>query len=857
MIPRRVGLGPRSLPGLRAPSSFNPIFTPRYHPAYHPRWKQPVWTPRAWESTTTGDGKTGHIDAAPNESILWIDNLFPLKLSGLLLSPWRSPDEDIPELMKRFENSTLGALNPINMVKRAIPSTISVKIKEILPRLKDGGVFVKFSYPSNVKAADIETAVTKYLKEKPVRPLFSPLRRVQAGLVHGVPWLEDLHRFPKGRLRVEFVPKNPGEEAVELSQETLFSLFRRYGKIAEISSQPWDSKVLPKFAYIDFGFVRDAIMARNCLHGFVVPEQQGGGKSGTRLRMSYEPRARPHRVWDWMTNHPRIVIPILVALLTGLTVVIFDPIRSFFVKAHVTHKFRLSSSRIYRWLRKQTSDILSFRREKAEHAGLDAVWTHRKDLIDQIQKWLMETAETFIVVQGPRGSGKKELVLDQALKGRHNILVIDCKPIVEARGESATIKQMASAVGYRPIFSYANSLSSMADLAVQSTTGVKAGFSETLESQLQKILQTTAGALTDIGVSNRSKSDSDASLPTDAYLEAHPEKRPVVVIDNFLHKGSSNAIIYDKVAEWAANLVQSNVAHVIFLTNDASYSKSLSKSLPDRIFRQAALGDLSPDVAKNFILSHISSDDGPQLNTDEDSDKPNEKEPQPRIQPDLTELDQCIGTLGGRLTDLEFLARRLKAGQAPKQAVSEITEQSASEILKMFLLPGKSTSDGEHKWSVEQAWYLVKQLASNETLRYNEVLLHGAFSASSTAPDGEAALEGLANTELVTVRSANGRPAHLAAGKPVYQAAFGLLARDAALAAKMDLAVLKELAREEARTIEKAEAELTLLAGLPRQPAQTAGRVTYLLTKVDAAQKKIEGYEAEMGKLKKVLASEY
>lgn len=759
--------------------------------------------------------------------------------------------------MKQWENSTLGVLDPINLVKRAIPKAAPVKVTEILPRLKDGGAFVKFTYPANVPVKEIESTILKSLEEKPVRPFFSPLRGVQAGLVQGIPWLEDLHRFPKGRLRVEFVPKNPGEDAVELSQETLYSLFRRYGKIAEIMSQPWDSKVLPKFAYIDFSYVRDAIMARNCLHGFVVPEGLGGGKAGTRLRMSYETRARPHRFWDWMSSHPRIVIPIIVALLTGLTVVIFDPIRSFFVKAHVTHKFRLSSSKLFRWLRQQTSDILSFRREKSEQAGLNAVWTERKDLIDQIRKWLMETAETFIVVQGPRGSGKKELVLEQALKGRSNVLVIDCKPIVEARGESATIKKMASAVGYRPIFSYANSLSSMAELAVQSTTGVKAGFSETLESQLQKILQTTAGALTEIGIANRDKKDLDASLPVDAYLEAHPERRPVVVIDNFLHKGDANTIVYDKLAEWAATLVQNNIAHVIFLTNDSTYSKSLSKSLPDRIFRQAALGDLSPGVAKRFILSHISGDEGLQPKaTGGGSGKPKEKQPE-RITCDLNELDDCIGTLGGRLTDLEALARRLKAGQNPKQAVEEITEQSASEILKMFLLPGKSTSDGEHKWSMEQAWYLVKTLASNEALRYNEVLLHGAFSASTTAPDGESALEGLANAELITIRSANGRPGSITVGKPVYQAAFALLARDAVLAAKMDLAVLKELAKDEAKTIDKAEAELALLGGLPKQPAQTGGRVAYLLGKLEGAQKKVDAYEREMAGLKKVLSSQY
>ena len=763
--------------------------------------------------------------------------------------------------MKRFENSSFGASSqPLNMVRRAVPTDkLPIKITEILPRLKDGGAFVKFTHPTDVSAKEIEQKISALLKERPVKPFFNPFRSVHAGLVQGIPWLEDLHRFPYGRVRVEFVPKNPGEEAVELSQETLYSLFRRYGKIADIKSQPWDSKVVPKFAYVDFGLVRDAIMARNCLHGFVVPEDLGGGKLGTRLRMSYEQRAKPHRFWDWITNHPRIVIPVIVALLTGVTVVIFDPVRSFFVKAYVSRKFRLMNSKAYRWLRKRTSDIFSFQRDKSEQIGLDTIWTHRKDLIDQVQKWLMETAETFIVVQGPRGSGKKELVLEQALKDRSNVLVIDCKPIVEARGESATIKKMAGAVGYRPIFSWANNISSMADLAVQSTTGVKAGFSETLESQLQKILATTASALTDIGLAERRKTDPDFSLPPDAYLETHPEKRPVVVIDNFMYKSGDQTIVYDKIAEWAAALVQSNVAHVIFLTNESSYSKSLSKSLPDRVFRQAALGDLSPDVAKRFVLSHIQAEENIQTKKNtEETTKEKVAESQQLIH--LDELDECIGTLGGRLTDLEFLARRLKAGQTPREAVAEITDQSASEILKMFLLPGGKSSAGENRrWSTEQAWYLIKALAKQDSLRYHEVLLSDTFKSSLSAPastDAESAIEALADAELVSVAASRGRPASIAAGKPVFRAAFRALASDPVLAARMDLAVLTELAKVEGKTIQAAEAELATLAVMPRQPAQTAPRISYLLAKIEGSQRRVEDFEKEMSALKKILSKE-
>ncbi|KAJ1338264.1 RNA12-like protein [Microdochium nivale] len=816
------------------------------------------WTPRAWESTKSVDqDKDGHIDKASNESILWFDNVFPLKPTGLLRIPWLNPESDLTELLRRFENSSLGIMDPINLVKRAIPSETPMKVTEIVPRLKDGGVFVKFQHPANIPAQDIESQVTKLLSEKRIKPFFSPFRSVQAGLVRGIPWLEDLHRFPRGRLRVDFVPPKPGDEAVELSQEDLYSMFRRYGKIAEIISQPWDSKVLPKFAYVDFAIVRDAIMARNCLHGFIVPEVKGGGKSGTKLRMSYEERTKQHRAWDWMSNHPRIVIPLLVALLTGLTVVIFDPIREFFVKAHVTRRFRLSDSRFYRWARQQTTDLFTFHRDKSEQAGLEAIWTHRQDLIEQIRKWLMETAETFVIVQGPRGSGKKELVLEQALKDRNNILVIDCKPIVEARGESATIKQLGSAVGYRPIFSWANSMSSMIDLAVQGTTGVKAGFSETLESQLQKILHTTAGALTEISLSARHKTDSDAALPDDAYLEAHPEKRPVVVIENFLHKGDGNAIVYEKISEFAAAMVQSNVAHVIFLANDSSYTKPLTKALPDRVFRTAALGDLTPDVAKRFILSHVEQtreEKKAEKEAEEEGDE--EKLKQVYVRPNLRNLDEALAILGGRLTDLEFLARRLKSGQTPKQAVDEITDQAASEILKMFLLPGRISTDAEHSWSVEQVWYLVKALAKKESLRYNEILLSDTFKSSVSAPNGESALEGLASVELISVRTRMGRPESIVVGKPVYQAAFERLVGDPVLTAKLDFTILSELVKVEAKNIEKVEAELTTLAALPRQPAAIAPRVTYLLSKLEVSQRKIEGYEKEQGVLKQILSRE-
>ncbi|PNP52970.1 hypothetical protein THARTR1_06485 [Trichoderma harzianum] len=804
------------------------------------------------DSSPSEEQESGRFDVKSNESILFFDNLFPLKLTPLL-SRQTETDQQLTDLMKRFNSSSLGIMDPIQLVKRAIPENLPIKVTEILPRLKDGGAFVKFEYDASLNATEIEAKLLKKLREEPIKPWFNPFGRIRARLVRGVPWLEDLHRYPSPLLMVEFVPPEPGAAPEELPEEVLYSLFRRYGKIADIIPQPADSKITPRYAQIGFPTLRDTIMARNCLHGFVLSEAQGGGKNGTKLRLSYVKKEKAHNIWNWITTHPRIVIPILAALIAGVSVMIFDPIRMFFIKVHVQHSLRYTDWRIYKWFRSQAGSF-SFHKKEEHIEGLGTIWKHRKDLIEQLQSWLDGSSDTFIVVTGPRGSGKAEMVMSQTLSGRKNVVLIDCKPITEANGEAGTIKRLAAAVGYRPVFSWANSISSMIDLAVQGTTGVKSGFSETLESQLNKILHTTATALKHVALSERHKTDKDANISEDAYLEAHPDQRPIIVVDNFLHKNEDSSIVYDMIAEWAATVVQNNVAHVVFLTSDSAYSKSLTKAMPDRVFRTLSLGDLDADVAKNFVITRVEEDLKREAQEEEELGEENKK---PSQRPSLAGLDDGIKVLGGRLTDLEFLARRLRAGQTPQEAVEEIVTEDATDIVKMYLL-GR-TADADRRWSTEQAWHLIKALSENPTLRYHQVLLSPTFasSLSSYATNGEAAIESLAGAELITVTTHRGRPQTITAGKPLHQAAFGVLVKDRVLRAKMDLAVLNEMAKVEAKNIDAVEKELQLLGGLPRHTGESAGRVMYLLDKLDAGQRKIAQQEREMGGLKKILSEEF
>lgn len=528
----------------------------RPKPKPQPSPLRPKRTPRRQASGASGENKTGHIETGANEGILFFDNVYPLsnaiwdfrRIFRLFARGGRIIEHP------RLNISTPFLADPLALVKRAIPESLPLKVTEIVPKMSDGGAFVKFTYPSSLTLGEIEGVLREYLKAKALKPWFNPFRRVRGYLVKGRPWLEDLHRFPSPRLKVDFAP-SPGGAASELNEETLYAMFRRYGRIERIMAMPEDSKSVTKFAFVQYSRTRHATAAKSCMHGYTVPLEQGGGASGTVLRIGYSYGMKAHAIREWLINHPRITIPLAAALGTTIAVAVFDPIRTFFIKAHVNRSFSFSDSTIWRWLVKQTSDLVSLnlrgrRRRSEDEAGLRAIWDERQVEIADIESWLMQTHGTFNIVQGPRGSGKRELVVDEVLKNCKRKLIVDCQPIQDARNDSARIGAAAEQVGYWPVFSWVNSLSSMIDLAAQGTIGTKTGFSETVDAQLAKILASTAEALKSIALEDRKKTDRDANARDDSYLEDHPEKRPVVVIDNFLHQNEANTMVQDKLAEW-------------------------------------------------------------------------------------------------------------------------------------------------------------------------------------------------------------------------------------------------------------------------------------------------------------------
>ncbi|CAG8316520.1 unnamed protein product [Penicillium nalgiovense] len=779
------------------------------------------WRPPLWGRSTircTSSIRSGHISVGENEGIIYVNNIFPHRLQWLLRGPL-SHIQSLEGFLARVNNPGLAAADPTRIVQQVFPKDLGLEIKEVVTRYKEGGAFVKYALKSDIRNEIIQNAIKEHLKTNPIKPWFNPTLKVDADLVRGTPWIEDLYRIPSQTLKVEFLPTSPDNSAAELTQESLYSLFRPYGKLLDIQTQPSDSKVEPRYAILRFERPRFAVMARNCMHGFVVSEEAGGGKSGTRFKINYERKIKLFMIKDWILNHPRLVIPAIAALIATITVIIFDPIRTFFVMLKIKSSIQSEENPVLQWVRKQASkaSMFPFGKRKSDLRGLAAIWEDRQTEIAQLRAWLTETVETFIVIHGPRGSGKRELVLEQALKEHKYKVIIDCKQIQDARGDTAKISRAAAQVGYRPIFSWMNSISSFIDLAAQGMIGTKAGFSETLDAQLSKIWQNTGVAMKRVALEGRRKEDKDFNMSEDEYLEAHPEMRPVVVIDNYLYD-ADDSVVLDKLTEWAAGLTSANIAHVIILTTDTSFAKPLGKAMPNQVFRTIALGDCSLEVGRRFVLSHLDAEAG-----DDDEQNARRKET-------LRGLDYCIKVLGA--------------------AVDRIIEQSASEILKIFILGTDSTAP---QWTREQAWYLIKSIANSKdgSLLYSKVLLSDVFK-----DNGEATLRALEQAELISIGTDKGFPRYVKPGKPVYRAAFQRLVANKTLQGRLDLLILSQLIGNENSSIKKYEEELQVLGSLPKYPWELASRIEWLLRKVHGSQSKILKYESESAALSKYLQKE-
>ncbi|OBZ89957.1 Mitochondrial escape protein 2 [Choanephora cucurbitarum] len=775
---------------------------------------------------------------------LYLDNVFPLKVHSF----------DIRQMFFRDSKSFLES-----KAHQAIPSDdlpYEFAIKEIIARTKDGGAIVTFTFKStdgqklNV-AKEIVDKINHHVTTNNIVAPFN-FQSVRAFLVKGQPFLEDiLARYPTQRLRIEF-------QGPAVHVETLYHQLRPYGKLFDLAiyPNPITAKDPARYAMAYFTRMRHATSARNCLHGHVV--------EGTRLNVLYERQLRTNVVKDWLVNHPRITVPAVAAIFAGITYVVFDPIRVFFITSKVTQRFNPEEYALYRWLRRETWARLlpvGASRDVAMEQS-QSLWADDVEKIEKLKSWLAESPETFVLITGHKGSGKSALV-KSAIQDRKNKLFIDCEELATARNQSEMTKGLAKEVGYFPVFTWAASMSGMFDTMIAATTGQKTSFSSSPDSQMKDILETVAIALREIVPNEkearrraeenkhhvtllshikhvvldligkedtpektRSNHPQDGEKEGDDSDELTEKLIPIVVIDNYMYRETAkNAKLWEELAEWASLLIENEIAHVVFVSSNAGVMKTLGKALPGKSFSSIALSDAPLEMAMSFIKKQL----------DSEIDDP--------------ELPKVVSALGGRLTELELLVQKMKMNMDAKTAFEDIVARNLIEIRKYGF--GDSTEcDSKLEWTAPQFWTIVKLLSEKKHINYDELKWSPVFNGS------EGPLKAMERAELIIIVQKEGRSHSIRPGKPVYYTVFDRLMADTIFNASMEIEsnmALKKQSEENMAKLEDNINKLTHINAPSKLPKEIEARVQFLLTKVASCQKSIEEYDTNIKKAKEII----
>ncbi|WRT67442.1 uncharacterized protein IL334_004413 [Kwoniella shivajii] len=375
-------------------------------------------------------------------------------------------------------------------------------------------------------------------------------------IVKGRQWTEDMNRFPTGRLRVEF-------DGPDVSQEMLYTLFRPYGRIADIQPPAPVPAGALRFATVTYSRMTPAAIAINCLHGFSTPtntadftlKTSGSTSSSTipksRLRIYYERPLKAHAIRDWISAHPRLALPVIAFLIGTLSYTFFDPIRAFFVRSKLEGVWDIEQYSLIKTIRQKFVLPTSFgflststasTGESEETIGKDA-WQDRVEAEKEVERWLAEYPGTFITITGPPGSGKVSLVSRVLKQQGKPALVIDCAEIAKAKNDKGLLDALADQTGYYPVFSFMSSISGLIDLAAVGLIGQKAGFSTPVDQQLRQMLEIVGGALKDVSTHAQQEHKQEVQhLKDDADIAIERERQKRLIARGGWHDGRLDCI---------------------------------------------------------------------------------------------------------------------------------------------------------------------------------------------------------------------------------------------------------------------------------------------------------------------------
>ncbi|OMJ20562.1 Mitochondrial escape protein 2 [Smittium culicis] len=141
--------------------------------------------------------------------------------------------------------------------------------------------------------------------------------------------------------------------------------------------------------------------------------------------------------------------------------------------------------------------------------------------------------------------------------------------------------------------------------------------------------------------SNKSITSLDSAIPSD--------KIPVIVISHFINRPSKFS---DDLIKWAARLVTSGSAHVIFTSNNISVYRDLQQAIPLKALTILTLGDASLENSLFYVYNRLKKINHLDQNTSFEAFSETHR--------------NYLTNLGGRLTDLDLYMQGLVRGKNPQ-----------------------------------------------------------------------------------------------------------------------------------------------------------------------------------------------
>ncbi|KAF7292929.1 hypothetical protein MIND_01192000 [Mycena indigotica] len=816
------------------------------------------------------------IDALPTSHHYW-QVLTLQKYAEIFLQ-----DDIIANLRARLANITAYGFSVVDMT----------------PHNKEGGIFVTFEYRATDKEAALK-AIEKEIEAETFKhgglPSWMPgFRRARAWLVKGEPWIEDMWRLPTQFLNIHF-------DGPDVDEERIYHLLRPYGPIVNIMQPETFPAGTRRYMTAIFREGRDAVNARNALHGIRV--ESSTSSASTTLHMLYTPRHiwgdRPS-VIDWLSKHPRISLPLFFFILGGISYAIFDPIRSIMIKAKMQDWFVIQEYGIYRWLREK-SRALRIIEPEPEHKTED-VWKEREEAKKATRAYIADWPTTVAFVHGPQGSGKSSLMNAVLSENKRTVLTIDCRELQDATSDVQVIDILARQVGYWPVFSFLNSINQIVDMVTVGIMGQKANISSSnsLPEQLRSMLLIVRSAIKSVGGSHKRDAERHAQRAAQKEELAQANARRMERIqrgawhDGRLDCVAGNGVmaelgVGDEAFDDPDDL---EVVHRKEVEKRTPYPKGKAElqalySLPVVVIkhfeggsRREEIFDVLAEWAASLAelqLAHVivvsdNRENGKRLAkalpskplqtiTLSDADAPSalafvkRKLEDAHISLKYThEQVTSVQKLGGRASDLDSLVYKVRNGATVPEAVEDIIARGVNELQKNAFADDAEEAK-QLPWTREQAWTLFKLLSKQSEINYHEALLEFPFKGD------EAPLRSLEHAEIIAIEFPTGRPSTIKPGRPVYTYVFQRLVNDPIFRATQDIAFNEKLILSQESTIKACEQELLALKEIDVQGhwlwgggnTGAAVRMRYLSSKMRAASMKIDAAERQNVEMKKVL----